>query len=391
MNASVSNQIEGFTAPGFEELREAFTRNFAQEGERGAAFAAVHDGAVVADLWGGLAAGDGRRWQEDTIVQTFSGAKGLIALCFAKLIEQDRLDLDAPVADYWPEFAAAGKEGVLVRHVVSHQAGLPGVREPVDHEAFLDGRRMAELLAAQAPFHAPGTLCYHPVTSGWLSDELMRRIDGRTLRRFFAEEVAAPLGLELWLGLPAEQEPRVATLEYAANWGTTFAFDESTLTDPAFVATWANPMLLPPGELPWNRPDWHQAEIPSVNAIGSARAYARLYGCLARGGELDGVRVISEQALARARECLVRGREPFRGEAAAYGVGFALQAETMDYGPPATAFGHRGVGGSVHGAWPEERVGFSYAMNVLRDDSAPDPRPATLLAALHRCVAGRAG
>jgi CubicO group peptidase (beta-lactamase class C family) len=380
--------IDGFVAPGFEPVRDVFERNFEQGLELGAAFSAVHDGRVVVDLWGGTAdRASGRAWDKDTPAPIFSGSKGLIALCLLRLIEQGALDLDAPVTEYWPEFAAEGKGGILVRHVVSHQAGLMGVRQPVDYDEATDPQRMAQLLAAQPAFEAPGErLCYHPITNGWLSGELLRRIDGRTIGRFFAEEVAGPLALDLWIGLPPEREPSVATLEYAANWGETFEFDETLLEDPVFLATWANPNLFPDEFLPWNDPKWHQAEIPSANGIGTARAVARFYGCLSRGGEIDGVRLISEDTLRLGTTCISRGRDPYLDEPAAYGVGYQVQTDLMLYGPPPAAFGHDGAGGSVHGAWPEERVGFSYVNNLLRDDAMPDRRQQPILAALHAAV-----
>lgn len=382
--------VEGFVAPGFESVRDAFARNFAEERDVGAAFGAVHDGKIVVDLWGGsAAAATGRRWTRDTPANIFSGSKALVALCLLRLIERGDLELDAPVARYWPEFAAEGKGEIPVAYVVSHRAGLCGITAKLDYPDLTDPRRMADLLAAQAPLIPPGErLCYHPLTNGWLSGELVRRIDGRTIGRFFADEVAGPLGLDLWIGLPESRSDDVAALEYADNWGTTFEFPEAVLEDPVFLATWANPLLFPDESLPWNDPSWRHSEMPSANAIGTARSVARFFGALARGGEIDGVRIISESTLEQGRIELSRGKDPYLGEPAAYGTGFALQTEWKVFGPPSNAFGHDGAGGSVHGAWPDERLGFSYVMNALRDDVAPDPRPQALLRALHSAVHG---
>lgn len=381
-----------WVAPGFEPVAEAFAASFAERGELGAAFAAYVDGAPVADLWGGVAdAASGRRWERDTLQLIFSGTKGLTALCVAMLLDRGALELDAPVARWWPEFGAAGKEAVTVAEVVSHRVRMPGVRTPVDEEAFLDARGMAARLAAQAQETDPrATVIYHPITYGWLCGELVRRADpeGRTVGRFLADEVVKPLGLELWLGLPEQLEQRVATLRYAPAWGLSVGRADPFPGDELWAAIWENPPLFPPGEPPpWNRPAWHAAEIPAANAIGTARSLARIYGALAHGGALDGVRLLSADAVALASAPLSSGTDAFTDEPLAFGVGFELQTEAATFGPAAQAFGHTGAGGSVHGAWPVERVGFSYAMNELRDDPAGDPRPRALLAALHSCVA----
>jgi CubicO group peptidase (beta-lactamase class C family) len=377
----VTGTAGGFVADGFEPVRDAFEESFARRAELGAAFAATLDGRPVVDLWGGVAdARSGAPWREDTLQVVFSGTKGFVALCLLILIERGRLDLDEPVARYWPEFAAAGKDGILVRHAASHQAGLPGLREPVTYGDLVDDRRMAKLLAAQAPFWPAGEhVCYHAVTYGWLCGELVRRADGRSIGRFFAEEVAEPLGLDLWIGLPAEQEARVAVLtgplapppEPAAG------------LEEAAWATAENPPLFEGEPDCWNSRAYHAAEIPGAGAIGTARSIARLYGCLACGGELDGVRLLRPESIELGRRCLACGNDAVFGWPLVFGVGFALQSEEMDFGPRPSGFGHCGAGGSAHGAWPEARVGFSYAMNELRDDME---RSGALLAALDEAV-----
>jgi CubicO group peptidase (beta-lactamase class C family) len=246
---------------------------------------------------------------------------------------------------------------------------------------------MAALLALQRPFWSPGErLAYHGLTFGWLSGELIRRIDGRSVGHFFADEVAEPLGLELWIGLPSELEPRVSTLIDGRPPLTDPSFSEAARAeDPvldAIVAGRPGVFRRDPG--PWNSTAFRCSEIPAVNAIGTARSIARLYGCLARDGELDGVRLLSPTAVALGRRCLVRGVDAFNGVEFAYGVGFLLQSEPFDQGPPASAFGHPGAGGSVHGAWPSYKTGFSYAMNDMREDFS---RAAPLLRALHEPLA----
>ena len=208
--------VHGFVAAGFDVVAEEFERNFAERGELGAAFAAVRDGEPVVDLWGGVAdRAAGRAWREDTLQVIFSGTKGLVAVCVLIAIERGLLELEAPVARYWPEF---GKEDIRVRDVVSHTARLPGIDEPVGIDQFADAALMTRLLERQAPSEDPrASLCYHAFTYGWLCGELIRRVDGRPIGRFFAEEVAAPLELELWIGLPDEYETRVSTIEVASR------------------------------------------------------------------------------------------------------------------------------------------------------------------------------
>jgi len=377
------NPVDGSVAAGFEPVAEAFERNFAEHGELGAAFAAAIDGELVVDLWGGVADREaGRPWERDTLQLIFSGTKGLVAICLLLLIERGRLDLDAAVCDYWPEFAAAGKETVTVRQVVSHAARLPGIARPLTAADVTDARRMAELLAAQPQFDDPRAAhAYHPLTFGWLCGELVRRIDGRSVGRFFAEEVAEQLGLELYIGLPEALEPHVSRLELAAGWGTAGAFDPNAArADDLRRTVFANPDVWTRDGFAWNRPAYHRAEIAGAGGIGAARSIARLYA------RLD--RLLSPATLRLGAGELVRRRDSLTGEPQRFGVGFELQNELRVFGPPEEGFGHCGAGGSVHGRWPSHRLGFSYAMNLMRDDCPEgDPRPRALLAALHRCVA----
>jgi CubicO group peptidase (beta-lactamase class C family) len=381
--------VTGFVAPGFETVADEFERNFVERGELGAAFAATRGSEPIIDIWGGSAAREpATGWNEETLQVVFSGTKGFVAVCVLMLVERGVLELDRPVVEYWPEFAARGKRRVLVRHLVSHTAGLPQVSTPLQTPEIVDSERMAALLAAQEPLGEPGVdLLYHALTYGWLCGELVRRGDGRTIGRFFADEVAAPLGLELWIGLPAEQESRVATLELASEWGAALPPAPSRSNSAELSALRrGNPVVFERDGFPWNAPAFHAAEIPGAGAIGSARSIARLYACLAADGELDGVRLLLEDTLRLGRTELSRGQEPVHDVPLAFGVGFELQTERHRLGPPGDAFGHTGAGGSVHGAWPTERVGFSYAMNLMRDDHPADPRAAALLSALYEAV-----
>jgi CubicO group peptidase (beta-lactamase class C family) len=377
----------GFVAPGFEEVAEAFERNFAERDELGAAFAAVRDGEILIDVHGGLADRvAGRPWSDGTLQLIFSGTKGLVAVCLLLLVERGQLELDAPVARYWPEF---DKESVHVRDVASHTARLPGIDTALDFDAYPDFEGMTRLLAAQAQSDNPrAAFCYHALTYGWLCGELVRRVDGRSPGRFFADEIATPLGLELWIGLPPDQEGRVSSLELHSRWPTKPHLDGALYAEDRLAwSIWGNPPTFGRSGFPWNRREYHAAEIPGVNAVGTARSVARLYACLARGGELDGVRLLAEETVQLGRTELSRGWEPVLDSPMAFGVGFQLQTEEHPFGPAPDGFGHGGAGGSIHGAWPALRVGFSYAMNLMRDDEDEDGRAKALLRTLYEAVA----
>jgi CubicO group peptidase (beta-lactamase class C family) len=385
--------VGGFVAPGFEGVREAFAENLRERGELGAAFAATHEGALVVDLWGGVADPEtGRAWRQDTLQLIFSGTKGLVALCLAMLVDRGEIELDAPVARYWPQFAAAGKQDLRVLDVASHQAALPGIAAPLAAEDVLDDRHMAALLAAQPRDPDPrAAVTYHPLTYGWLCGELVRRVDGRSIGRFFAEEVAGPLHLEAWIGLPDRLEPRVSRLAQSPRWGKRAGWDDpgTFARDPLLGRIWNNPPLFAPGRIRWNDPAWHRAEIPGAGAIATARSMARLYGALALGGALDGVRLLTAATLDRARAPVSRRFDPIAQAEQVFGVGFELQAQAHALGPSGDAFGHCGAGGSVHAAWPSLHAGVSYAMNEMRDDELVDPRARALLEATHAALVGR--
>lgn len=378
--------VRGRVEAGFEPVAEAFARTFAEHGELGAAFAAYVDGRLVVDLWGGVADRDRELpWREDTLVPVFSGTKGLAATCLLLLIERGRLDLDAPVCRYWPEFAARGKERILVRDVVSHQAGMPGLLTPVSLEEATDDARMAALLAEQPrKVSREDGPRYHAVTFGWLCGELVRRVDGRSIGRFFAEEVAAPLGLDAWIGLPERFEPRVARIERDATFADQFALTRED--DEMAWSIWSNPPRFTGGELAANMRSWHAAEVPATNGIASARSLACLYGCLAAGGAIDGVRLLSPETIAAGTRPLARGHDPFLHMPLAFATGYQLQTSEMALGPVDDAFGHTGAGGSSHGGWPSLGTGFSYAPNRLWTLGDADPRARELLAALRAAL-----
>lgn len=379
----------GRTAPGFEPVAEAFARNFAERAEPGAAFAAYLDGELVVDLWGGVAdPATGRPWTADTLQLVFSGAKGLTTACALLLAERGQLDFDAPAAHYWPEFAARGKAGITVAEIMSHRARLPGVSTPFSRTELLDPRAMADLLATQEPCDDPrAAFVYHALTWGWLVGELVRRVDGRAVGDFFADEFAGPLGLDTWLGLPDAEHHRVATTHAAPG---VLTDPDAPPSDDPLRELCRNPLAAADAPALWNSADFRRAELTAVGAHTTARSMARFYACLARGGELDGVRVLQESTLATGRRVRRRGSSPLWGSPMSYGTGFELQTRLALFGPAPDAFGHAGAWGSRHAAWPGHRAGFSYVMNEARADQ-PDERPLSLLAALDQAVRTRSG
>lgn len=365
--------IHGYVAPGFGQVADEFRRNFTERGDLGAAFAAACDDTLLVDLWGGTAdRAGGQLWTRDTLQILFSGTKGLVAACILLLIQRGQLDLGEPVAHYWPEFAAAGKDSILVHDAVSHTARLPGLEVPVTWQEATDARQMAALLAQQPASVDPRAIrTYHAVTFGWLCGELVRRIDGRSIGQFLSEEIARPLDLELWIGLPPDLEPRVSTVELAPTWTS-----HADAADPLRRAVENPPRYQPGTSFPWNEPAWHAAEVPSSNGIGTARSMACFY---ARIGQL-----LSPETLQLGSTALSSRRDPLAGSWNSFGVGFQLQTAALTLGPAADGFGHGGAGGSVHGRWPRQRIGFSYAMNLLAGPG--DGRASALLAALYDCA-----
>jgi CubicO group peptidase (beta-lactamase class C family) len=377
--------IGGRVAAGYEAVRDEFEGVMASPGEAGAAFAAIVDGGCVVDLWGGVRDRDaGAPWTADTAQLIFSGTKGLVATCILLLLDRGELRLDQPVSTYWPAFKACGKADVLVRHLVSHQAGLPFV-EPSPHagEQF-DPVLMADRLAAQPAIWPPGAgITYHAITFGWLCDGLIRHVDGRSVGRFFAEEVSAPLQLDAWIGLPEGKEGCVATIMRAADYQVNLPDD---VDRELMMRIYAGGGIV--GErFAVNDGEFLRAEIPGVNGVATARSMARLYGCLAKGGEVDGVRLLSPETVRMTYAPIAAGLDRLTRKPTAFSTGFEIQSELQSYGPAIQAFGHSGAGGSVHGAWPHLRTGFSYAMNLMRRDDA-DGRAQRLLRVLHEAVSG---
>ncbi|MGH0032398.1 MAG: serine hydrolase domain-containing protein [Myxococcota bacterium] len=391
-------EIHGTCDPRYERVLRAFEENFrAAPGtprhEIGAALAVTVDGETVVDLWAGsadpaAAEGGGRPWQKDTLVNVYSTTKGVTALCAHRLAEEGRLDLDAPVARYWPEFAQAGKQDVPVRWLLSHRAALPAVREILPAEALYDWDAMCSALAAEEPWWTPGEQHgYHALTYGWLVGEVVRRVDGRSLGTYFREEIAEPLGLDFHIGLPEGEHARCADMGPMAMPDPTVEganLAQALLTDPEgmLARAFMNPPSMAAGP---NVPAWRSAEIPGANGHGTALALARLYGALACGGRLEGVHVLGPEAVATASTEQSHGDDAVLKLRTRIGLGFMLSQDRPGaaFGPGARGFGHPGAGGSVGFADPDARVGFGYVMNRMGPHILLDPRATALIDALY--------
>jgi CubicO group peptidase (beta-lactamase class C family) len=370
---------DGWVAPGFEAVASAFEA-CVEPGGPGAALAAVVDGELVVDVWLGTASDDGRAWHRDTGCVVASGSKGVVAVAMLMLIERRLLDLESPVARYWPEFGANGKAGVRVADVVAHAAGVPGVVAPLSPDDLADAQKIHQLLAAQAPIVPVGTVTYHALTYGWLCDALVRRVDGRSIGNFVADEIAGPLGLDLSIGTPPARAVRVAQLRQAPNFAFS-AFLGNSAPDPRLSFVYRNPPL----PLQWDDPALLAIEVPGANCVATARAMASLYGCLARGGKLGDVRLLDPHTVELGRSQLSTGQDPLSGRHLRFGVGFELAPNPSELGPALDAFGHTGAGGSSHGAWPSLRTGFSLVVSEMRPEN-DDGRAGRVLRALHDAI-----
>lgn len=367
--------ISGTLAPGFERVADAFTANFAERGDVGAAVAVTVDGELVVDLHGGIADPEsGRAWAADTLVNVWSTTKGVTAACFAMLADRGGIDLDAPVARYWPEFAAAGKQDVTVAMLLSHQAGLCGFRDPARMEDFYDAEAAASRLAAAEPFWVPGTQSgYHAITIGFLATALFRRAEGRSIRDFVRDELGH---LDIHIGLPTARTAAAATMIAPPELSSSNLAGEFT---PAQAAALANPLIDP---LAPNHPAWRAAEIPSANGFATARGLARLYGALAHDGRLDGQRLAAPEVIARATAEQISGLDAVLSVEASWGCGFLRNSNGV-YGPNSAAFGHSGWGGSFAFADPDSGIGMAYTMNRMGTDLMGDPRNMALIAAVY--------
>jgi CubicO group peptidase (beta-lactamase class C family) len=364
---------QGFVKPGYEAVRDQFEANLKSGADVGASFCVTVKGETVVDLWGGWAdAARTRPWQRDTIVNVYSTTKTMTALTALLLADRGELDFDAPVARYWPEFAANGKAQVKVSHLMSHSAGLSGWKEPMKLEDLFDWQTATSRLAAQAPFWEPGTASgYHGLTQGYLVGEVVRRITGKSIGTVFREEIAQPLGADFHIGLPASEDERVAELIPPAP--------GSTIADGELSELMANMSRNPVVDVAVTRTrEWRGAEIPAAGGTGNARAIAEIHAILADGGVAKGRRFMSEAGCRKALELQIEGIDRVLGMPGRFGMGFGL-AQGMFPGANAETMFWGGYGGSIAVIDMKARASFGYAMNRMEGTTTGDARAVNLL------------
>ncbi len=390
-------EVHGSCEPKFQAVRQEFERNFDQRGEVGASVCVTVHGHTVVDLWGGTANTEtGAAWNEDTVGIVFSSTKGATAICAHILASRGQLDLDAPVATYWPEFAEAGKDTIPVKMLLNHQAGLPAVRTPLPQGAYADWELMVNSLAKQEPFWEPGTRNgYHALTFGWLVGEVVRRVSGRSLGSFLRDEIAGPLGLDFWIGLPEDKESRVAPMIAAEPDPDSLFFRE--IAKPGSLQSL---VLLNSGGYMGAEPEYdtraaHAAEIGGAGGITNARGLAGMYEPLALGGKKGGVELVNAETLARmGRVSSATGRDAVLVMPTRFALGFM---KTMDNrGEPVgvqdsvltseEAFGHVGAGGSFGFADPKAGMSFGYTMNRMGPGASLNERGQSLVDAVYRAL-----
>ncbi len=388
----MTTEVGGHVEPGFEAVRDAFAKNFDEQGEVGAGYAFYVEGSKVVDLWGGVRTDTGAPYDDQTLQVVFSSTKGATAACAHLLAQRGRLDIDAPVVTYWPEFGQAGKEHIPVRWLLSHQAGLPTVDAELTREEALAWEPVIHALEVQAPLWEPGVAHgYHAITYGHLVGEVVRRIDGRSLGTFFHEEFAEPLGLEFWIGLPEEFESRVAPMipmDGASG---------ASIADMLGADSWLVRALNLNGAFEEdlgtgaNRRDFHAAELPAANGITNAASLARLYAGLigpVDGGPSEGL--LTPDQIDVARVLQTSGSDqvlslPGFDVESTIALGFWSASPFAPMGG-AAAFGHYGAGGSVGFADPEHRVAAGYVMSKMGLGISTDPRSSALIRASYEAA-----
>jgi CubicO group peptidase (beta-lactamase class C family) len=371
--------ISGFCPPRFAAVRRAFDANFAEGLELGARFAFAVGGEIVVDLIGGWAdRAQTRPFAADTLTSVFSTTKAIAAFMIARLVDQVKLSYGQRVAEIWPEFAANAKAFVTVEQAMAHQAGLPGFAEPMAASDWFDWDLICGKLAAMAPMWRPGDASgYHPITFGYLAGEIFRRVDGRTMGRALREDIAGPLGLDLWIGLPGTEHDRCADMRRPPTLPNLGELNDFKRV--AFMTPWASPG----GR---SLADWRRAEIPSVTGHATAPALARLMAAMANGGRLDGVQLLKPETVEAATARRSLGQDLVLPYDLAWGAGFLRNEGLSIYGPGQASFGHSGWGGSCAFADPERSVSGAYVMNRQSAELISDARARRLIDAAYTAL-----
>ena len=377
----MTTPLHGWVAPGFEPVRDAFARNFAETEEIGAGFALARDGEILVDLYGGHL--DRKRetaWRADTIVPVFSTGKAITALVVAWVVDQGRLDYDAPVADVWPEFAQAGKGAVTVAQALSHQAGLPGHPAPMEASDWFDRELMEGRFAALSPMWPLGDgTGYHPISFGVIADAMVRRADrkGRTIGAILREEICGPRGVDFHIGVSDADQARAANHVLPPR--PPFLGAMNREKEAAFLKPWSSPGRR-------GAAAWRSAELPAANGHGTAKAIARLMAPFANQGRLEGEAFLSPNTVAAAMKARADGPDRVLPFDLAFGAGVMINRDSGVYGPEPKTVGHYGFGGSCAFADPVRGVSGSYVMNRQMDVLVGDERAMALIGAAYECL-----
>jgi CubicO group peptidase (beta-lactamase class C family) len=380
--------ISGRCPQGFGAVRDAFAENFEVDGDVGASVAVTLDGELVVDLWGGTQDVAGAvPWEEDTIINVFSTTKTMSCLALLVCASRGLVDVDAPVATYWPEFAAAGKaDTVLVRHLLSHTAGLPGWDARLDGTDLYDWDKVTGLLAEQEPWWEPGWKSgYHGISQGNLVGEVVRRVDGRSVGRFFAEEIAGPLGADFHIGTGPEHDDRVAlVIPPSADAPPALGGDATAPARDSIPYRAANPRLV--AEQSWEIP-WRRAEIPAAGGHGNARSVALAQSVVSAGGSARGVDLLSKETIDRIFDVQAAGRDLVLGIGVTFGVGYGLNSPRAPIAPNERVCYWGGWGGSLVVNDVDQGMTMAYVMNRMGQGTVGDDRAHRILRAVYQCVA----
>lgn len=370
-------QIHGHVAHGFERVADAFRNNFLHHGDIGASCCIYYQGKPVVDIWSGMADPlAGKAWAEDTIQLCFSASKGITTLCVLTLVEQELLDLDRPIADYWPEFGCAGKQHISTRMVLSHRAGLAAIDGELTLAEVLAWQPVVDAIARQAPNWEPGTTHgYHTRAFGWILGEIVRRITGKTLGEYLASQVTGPLHADFHIGLPASELHRCARLM-----PDTRPLFSAFVPTPLTLRSLTGPSNLFSYNEMWNDKALLMAEMPSSNGVGNGRSLAKLYAAMI--GEIDGIQLLEAATLAEACRVHSRGTDAIIPMETCFGLGFMLPPWLIQYECGPRSFGHTGAGGSFAMADPDQQLAFGYVMNQM-SMSPDDRRSVNLVAAMY--------
>ncbi|MBU1588658.1 MAG: beta-lactamase family protein [Actinobacteria bacterium] len=384
--------IEGTVAPGFEKVHDAFAASFADKPDMGGAVAVRHHGRTVVDLWGGVAdERTGRPWEDSTPSVIFSCTKGLVAILAARLVQEGRLDYEAHVTDYWPEFGVAGKSEVRVGDLLAHRSGLSAPREPFSVDDITDWDRVVSQLAAQEPLWEPGTgYAYHAITHGWLAGEVIRRVTGRSVGEYFADLIARPLHADAWIGLPTGLHDRVAHMQVGATLAE-LTRQQAAARTPG-TTDWSLQAMTLGGALApelitstegFNSPAVQSAEIPGAGGIATARSLAAIWSATVE--TTDGVRLLDSATVQEATRVRTEGAPVWDvpGPWPRWGAGFQLDSEARRYLGP-SGFGHDGAGGQCAFADPEYGVGFAFLTNQM--EAIEDFRATRIVDALREAL-----